>query len=61
MKQINNIDDFLGASETRYFSHGFRFVNFLFKETDICKNQLIAKLEIKNIAISCKIRHLGGY
>jgi hypothetical protein len=26
MKRINNIDDFLGASGTRYFSHGFRLM-----------------------------------
>ena len=60
-KLINNANDFLGASENRYFSNGYKQVHYSCTQSVIDKSQLNGVLKIGiNNSCMCSINHLGA-
>jgi len=60
-KLINNANDFLGASETRYFSNGYKQVHYSCIQSTIDKGQLngVMRIDINSGSLS-SISHLGA-
>lgn len=60
-KQINNADDFLGSSETRYFSNGYKHILYSLTQTSISNSKIesLLKVDVNKNAPS-PISHLGA-
>ncbi len=55
---VDNVKTYLGDEKSRYFSHGFKFIDFSYNNLEYANSELKGSIRVKNSWVGKKKKHL---